>query len=157
MTALNQIFAALAILANGVIYGTDAFSATVLHPALAALDDATLTQAAGRVHEYGDRRLPVPGVIGIAACGLSAVFATLAGNPLAAGLSGAALAALLLWLVLYARVAAPINRQLTAAARAHVTPQGARAMQRRWDSIIVPRVALQGVALALLIATLAAV
>jgi hypothetical protein len=155
MIDLSVIFAALAILANGVIYGTDAFSAIVLHPAMAAVDDATLTQAAGRVHEYGDKRLPVPGVIGIACSALSTAFAALADDPVRAALGGAALAVLLVWLLLYTRVAAPINRQLTAAARVHVTPPTARALQQRWDSIIVIRAGLQGIALALLVAMLA--
>jgi hypothetical protein len=42
---------------------------------------------------------------------------------------GVALAAMLAWLVLYLRVAAPINRTLTAAAVAHVTPGNARSLQ----------------------------
>lgn len=155
MTTLSIAFAALSLLATGVIYGTDVFCAVVLRPAMAALDDATLTQAAGRVHEYGDQRLPVPGVIGILAAGLAAVFAALADDPARSALSGAAVIVLLLWLALYLRVAAPINHQLTAAARTHVTPPGARALQRRWDGIINVRAALQAIALTLLLAVLA--
>jgi hypothetical protein len=122
---------------------------------MAALDDATLTQAAGRVHEYGDRRLPVPGVAGMLAAALSALFAALAGDPARSALSGAAVVVLLVWLALYVRVAAPINRQLTAAARTHVTPPSARALQRRWDGVINVRAALQGLALVLLLVVLA--
>jgi hypothetical protein len=151
MNTLSILFAGLSLVASAVIYGTDVFCALVLRPALAAVDDATLTQAAGRVHEYGDRRLPLPGVIGILGAALSALFAILAREPAAATLGGAALAALLVWLALYVRVAAPINRQLTAAARAHVTPPNARALQRRWDGVINARAALQGVALVLLL------
>src|SRR4249919_1118873 len=151
MITLSILCAALALLATGIIYGTDVFSAVVLRPAMAAVDDETLTQAAGRVHEYGDRRLPVPGAIGIVAAGLSAVFAALAGHPGGSALSAAAFALLLVWLALYVRVAAPINRQLTAAARAHLTPPSARALQRRWDGVINVRAVLQGVALVLLL------
>jgi len=154
MGTLSLVFAALSILGTGVIYGTDVFCAIVLRPAMAALDDATLTQAAGRVHEYGDRRLPVPGAIGILAAALSAAFAALAGDATRSALCGAAFLALLVWLALYVRVAAPINRQLTAAARAHVTPPSARALQDRWDGIINVRAALQGAALALLLVVL---
>jgi Domain of unknown function (DUF1772) len=157
MITLSILFAALSLLATGVIYGTDVFSALVLRPAMAALDDATLTQAAGRVHEYGDRRLPLPGATGILAAALSAVFAALAGDPEVAALGGVAVVALLVWLALYLRVAAPINRQLTAAARAHVTPPNARAQQRRWDGVINVRAALQGVALVLLLVVMATV
>jgi hypothetical protein len=157
MNTLSILFAGLSLVASAVIYGTDVFCALVLRPALAAVDDATLTQAAGRVHEYGDRRLPLPGVIGILGAALSALFAILAREPAAATLGGAALAALLVWLALYVRVAAPINRQLTAAARAHVTPPNARALQRRWDGVINARAALQGVALVLLLIVIATV
>ena len=157
MITLSILFAALSLLATGVIYGTDVFSALVLRPAMAALDDATLTQAAGRVHQDGDRRLPLPGATGILAAALSAVFAALAGDPGVAALGGVAVVALLVWLALYRRVAAPINRQLTAAARAHVTPPNARAQQRRWDGVINVRAALQGVALVLLLVVMATV
>ena len=50
MRTLIEILAALAILANAVIYGTDVFGATVLRPAIAAVDDRTLTQLLGHVH-----------------------------------------------------------------------------------------------------------
>ena len=48
MRTLIEILASLAILANGVIYGTDAFGAIVMRPAIAAVDDRTLTQLLGR-------------------------------------------------------------------------------------------------------------
>lgn len=154
MSTLSLVFAALSLLATGVIYGTDVFCAIVLRPAMAALDDATLTQATGRVHEYGDKRLPAPGAIGLLAAALSAVFAALAGHAARSALAGAAFLVLLVWLALYVRVAAPINRELTAAARAHVTPSGARALQHRWDGVINARAALQGAALTLLVLAL---
>jgi hypothetical protein len=127
MLAASQALAALAVLSVGVIYGTDIFSAVVLRPAMAALSDRELTQAAGRIHQYGDQRLPFPGI---------------------------ALIALLGWLGLYLRIAAPINRRMTKAARDQQTPADIRAMQARWDSIITTRAALQGSAMALLIANL---
>jgi len=55
-------------------------------------------------------------------------------------------AELVLWTVLYARVSAPVNRVLTAAADRHDTPTDARELQVRWDRIIVLRATLQGVA-----------
>jgi hypothetical protein len=54
----------------------------------------------------------------------------------------------------YLRIAAPINRRMTRAARDHQTLADIRAMQTRWDSIITTRAALQSGAMALLIATL---
>ena len=58
------------------------------------------------------------------------------------------------WLVLYLRISAPINRTLTAAADAHQTPSNARALQRDWDRIIVPRAVLQGLAVVALCVSL---
>jgi hypothetical protein len=59
-----QLAALIAIMSVGVIYGTDAFCALVQRPALARVDDATLTAVMGNVHRFGDQRLPVPGVLG---------------------------------------------------------------------------------------------
>jgi len=60
MLTASQALAGLAILPVGVIYGTDIFSAVVLRPALTALTDQELTQAAGRIHQYGDSACPYP-------------------------------------------------------------------------------------------------
>ncbi len=65
MTALGQVLILVSVLACGIIYGTDVFSAIVLRPALALVDDRTLVSTMGRVHDFGDRRLRVPGVAGI--------------------------------------------------------------------------------------------
>jgi hypothetical protein len=64
--------------------------------------------------------------------------------------AGAALILLLVWLTLYARVSAPINRQLTAAADTGQVLPNARALQAKWDRIIGARAMLQGLALAAL-------
>jgi hypothetical protein len=45
---------------------------------------------------------------------------------------------LALWVVLYLRISAPINRTLTAAADARQTPDKTRTLQHNWDRIIVP-------------------
>ena len=148
MNALTTIAAVTGVLAAGIIYGTDAFCALVQRPALAQLDDATMAAAMGRVHQYGDRRLPAPGIIGILAALTATVAAAAGGPPASAAAAGLALIAMLSWLGLYLRVAAPINRTLTAAAVAHVTPGNARALQSRWDSIITARALLMAAAVA---------
>ena len=56
MTALGQVLIVMSVLACGIIYGTDVFSAIVLRPALALVDDRTLVSAMGRVHDFGDRQ-----------------------------------------------------------------------------------------------------
>lgn len=113
-----QIAALIAVVSTGVVYGTDAFCALVQQPALARVDDATLTAVMGNVHRFGDRRLPVPGILGIIAAAAT-VFAALAGRPVASATAGAALALMVGWVLLYLRVSAPINRALTAAADKH--------------------------------------
>ncbi len=149
MTLLAQLAALaalVAIVSTGVVYGTDAFCALVQRPALARVDDATLTAVMGNVHRYGDRRLPAPGILGIIAAAAASVIAAVAGHPAESVFAGAAFLLLVGWVVLYLRISAPINRALTAAADVHETPANARALQRDWDRIIVPRAVLQGLA-----------
>src|ERR1700728_4593300 len=57
-----------------------------------------------------------------------------------------AVAAQVVWLGIYLRISAPVNRALTAAARAGQVPTDARSLQRRWDSVIAARAILQGAA-----------
>jgi len=65
VTLLGQVLIAASVLAVGVVYGTDIFSAIVLRPALAQVDDRTLVSTMGRVHDFGDRRLRLPGIAGL--------------------------------------------------------------------------------------------
>jgi hypothetical protein len=64
-----------AILGTGVVYGTDVFCAPVQRPALARVDDATLTAIMGNMHRNGDRRMPAPGILGVIAAAASAIAA----------------------------------------------------------------------------------
>ncbi len=156
MFTASLILAAVAAGATAVIYGTDAFCALVWCPSLAGLDDTALTRSAGAVHRYGDARLPPIGATSIAAATASAVTAALAGHPAGMALAGAAVVALLAWLAIYLRISAPVNRVLIRATVDAEPAVDARALQRRWNSVIGVRVTLQGVALALLLATLVA-
>ncbi|MFJ9371316.1 DUF1772 domain-containing protein [Nocardia sp. NPDC101769] len=154
MIHLAHLAAIIAVLSTAVIYGTDVFCALVQRPALARVDDDALTAVMGNVHRFGDQRLPVPGILGIIGAAAASVLAALAGRPIASATAGAALALLAVWLLLYLRISAPINRALTAAADNHQTPANARALQRGWDRIIVPRAILQGLATAALCVSL---
>ena len=145
---ITRAAALIAVLGTAVVYGADVFCAIVLRPALAFVDDSALVAVMGSVHRYGDRRMPVPGVLGVVATAISAVLATIAEHWVQAIGAGAALVALLIWLVLYTRVSAPINRQLTAAADAGQRLPNGRALQAKWDSIIDARAGLQGLAVA---------
>jgi len=104
MDILSQILAAAALLAGAVIYGTDVFCAIVQRPALAQVSDGALTSVMGRVHEYGDRRLPLPGVIGLVAAALAAITAGIAGHAVAAVAAAVAVAAQVVWLAIYLRI-----------------------------------------------------
>jgi len=144
MSSLATAAALIAIATAAVIYGTDIFSALVLRPAVVGAADASVADLIGRIHEYGDRRLPVPGAVSI----IAAALATAVSGSTTTHIAGAtALAALLAWLAIYLRVSAPINRQLRAAAATHTVPPHTRSLQQRWDSVIWARAALQAVAL----------
>ena len=145
MTLLAQLAALLAIVSTGIVYGTDAFCALVQRPALARVDDSALTAVMGNVHRYGDRRMPVPAIIGIIAAAAAAL-AAVAGQTAQSVAAGAAFVLWVGWMVLYLRISAPINRTFTAAADNHETPANARALQHDWDRIIVLRAVLQGLA-----------
>src|SRR6476659_7090640 len=111
---------------------------------------AALIAVMGSVHRYGDRRMPVPGVLGVLATATGAVLAAVAAHWAQAIAAGAALILLLVWIVLYTRVSAPINRQLTAAADASQPLPNGRALQAKWDRVIGARALLQGLAVAIL-------
>lgn len=146
---IADVLIVIAILATAVIYGTDTVGALVMRPAYAEVDDRTMVQLAGRGHRYGDTRLAPIGITSVVASVLAAVALFVVGRPLAGVLVAVGVVLLLVWLALFARISAPINRVLTAAALADEVPAGARALQERWDSIIVLRAVLQGLAVAL--------
>jgi hypothetical protein len=152
---ITRIAALVAVLGTAVVYGTDVFCAIVLRPALAFVDDGALVAVMGRVHRYGDRRMPTPGVLGILGAATAAVLAAVTAHWAQALAAGVALVLLLVWLVLYARVSAPINRQLTSAAEASRSLPNGRALQAQWDRIIDARAILQGLAVAALCVALA--
>jgi len=147
VTALGQVLIVMSVLACGIIYGTDVFSAIVLRPALALVDDRTLVSAMGRVHDFGDRRLRMPGVAGIGTAIAGTAVVAWAGH-LGATIAGTiAVLALASWLIIYARISAPINSRLTAASQREEIPSDARLLQQRWDRVITPRSGLQMVAI----------
>jgi Domain of unknown function (DUF1772) len=143
-------FALIAVLGTAVVYGTDVFCAMVQRPALARIDDAALLSVMGNIHRYGDRRMPVPGVLGMVAAAISAVVAAASGRWIQASAAAAAVGLLLVWLVLYLTVSKPINQQLTAATDHRGLSSDARALQRNWDKVITTRAILQGLAVAAL-------
>ena len=77
MRLAADLAALIAVMSNGVVDGTDVFCALVQRPALASVDDATLTSVMGNVHRFGDRRLPVPGILGMITSAAAVVLAAL--------------------------------------------------------------------------------
>lgn len=154
MIDVTRMAAVIAVLGTAVVYGTDVFCALVQRPAVAAIDDRALVAVMGNVHRYGDRRMPLAGAVGIVAAAASAVLAAGAGRWAGAISAATAVGLLLIWLALYARISAPINRQLSAAAKAGDTPSNARLLQERWDRIINARAIIQGLAVTALCLTL---
>ena len=146
MIELARVAALIGVMGTAVVFGTDVFCAMVQRPALALVDDRALVAVMGYVHRYGDRRMPFPGVVGMAAAAASAAVAAAAGRWTMAITAATALALLLVWIALYIRVSAPINRQLTATAQASDVPANARVLQDNWDRVINARAVLQGLA-----------
>jgi hypothetical protein len=151
---IAKLFAVIAVLGTAVVYGTDVFCAMVQRPALARVNDRALLAVMGNVHRYGDRRMPVPGVLGMVAAAICAAVAAASGGWAQAGAAGVALGLLVVWLVTYLRVSAPINRRLTAAADQSEPLIDARSLQESWDAVITARAVLQGAALTALCVTL---
>jgi len=145
----QMISLALALLGAAAVYGTDVFFCVVGRTALSHVSDAALVETMGRLHEVADRRMPIFGVIGIVGALASIAFSRVSW-PWALS----AVAAQVLWIVVYRRVAAPVNAELTRQARAGSVPTDARALQARWDSVIVARVLLMGFAVVALAAAL---
>ena len=146
---IAEISLALAVLGAAVVFGTDVFFCVVGRAALRRVSDAALVDTMGHLHEVADRRMPIFGVVGVAGALASIAFSR-ASLPWALS----AVAAQILWIVVYRMVAAPVNAELTRHARAGSVPADARALQARWDGVIVVRVLLMGIAVVALAAAL---
>jgi hypothetical protein len=156
MQTLIEVLAGLAILANAVVYGTDVFGALVLRPAVAAVDDRTLTQLLGHVHRVADRRIARIAIGGLLTAAATAVLAAAGGHWASAAAALIATVALAGFAAVYTRISQPVNAALTAAALADRVPDDARELQARWDSVIDLRVGLQTLALVALCVALVA-
>lgn len=131
-----------AILATGIVYGTDAFFTIVGASALARTSAASLTDVMGRLHEVADRRMVFVGATGLllsSACMVSAP--TTRGRMVAAVAVGSQIA----YVVLYSRCSKPINIRLTAGARSGEIAPETHALQRRWDRVVRVRFGLMAV------------
>ncbi|WP_242889837.1 DUF1772 domain-containing protein [Actinomadura litoris] len=151
MIVVHDVLTAIALLAAGVIYGTDMFCALVQRSALRHVDDEVLTKVMGYVHFYGDKRLAVPGAISVIATVLTTAAAAAIGDPAIIAADAAAILMLAGWFGVFLRISAPVNKRQTSAAEEGRTPDDARSLQERWDSVINLRAGLQGLAVAALL------
>ncbi|WP_280420701.1 DUF1772 domain-containing protein [Nocardia carnea] len=156
MATFIQLLAALAVVTNAVVYGADAVAALVTRSVNARLDDITMTLSAGWGHYFADSRMPPVGITGLLSALAAAALAGLGGYPVSAAAAAVAVVTLVVWLVLYARIAKPVNTAQKAAALSGEIPDNARALQQRWESIIFLRVGLQATALVALTVAIAA-
>ena len=146
---IGQISLVLALLGAAAVFGTDVFFCVVGRTALGRVSDAALVETMGRLHEVADRRMPIFGVIGMVGA-----LASMAFSRALSFWALSAVAAQVLFVIVYRTVAAPVNAQLTHHARAGSVPADSRALQARWDSVIVARVFIMGFAVVALAAAL---
>ena len=137
MFGVSEVLVLLGLLSAGVVYGTDAFFAVVGHPALAQVKDSSLVDVMGYIHSYADTRMPIFGVVGLGSA--AALVFTASFGSAASGWASLAVVGLGVQLGAYLTVAKPVNTALTAAAKQKVMLADARALQRRWDSVIILR------------------
>jgi hypothetical protein len=148
---ISQTLQILAILATGIVYGTDMFHAIAGKKATALSKDSSIADLVGHTHFVADKRMPVVGITGVICTATFAVINYM--NVTAVYFSGAALVMLLTHLVLYLTIARPINTKMAEAAVKDIIPENIRALQQRWDSVINYRAGLLTLAmLALLLA-----
>lgn len=147
---LALVLLVVAALSNAAVFGTDFFCAVVQRSAMSRVDDRTLGNTMGYVHFYGDRRMPVPGAMAMITSVLAGAAAGLAGSFTAVGVIASAVVVAAVWLVIYARISAPINKVMVQAVLDGRVPDDIRELQRRWDRVINLRVLLQGYPLAAL-------
>jgi len=93
------------------------------------VSDAALVETMGRLHEVADRGMPIFGVVGMVGA-LVSIASTRPSLPWAL----TAVAAQVLRIVVYRRVAAPVNAELMRHARAGSVPSDARASEKACES-----------------------
>jgi hypothetical protein len=71
----------------------------------------------GRVHDFGDRRLRLPGIAGLVTAVAGTAVIAWAGHWGATIAGAVAVVALASWLVIYVRISAPVNARLKGAAQ----------------------------------------
>jgi hypothetical protein len=143
MNHLIRTASLVGIMSTAVIFGTDMFFLTVGRPALRSASQSTATEVMGFIHLFGDRRMPVFGILAILSNLLLVLFST-SGHRTFYLLS---LSMLILFVVIYDRFSKPINRLQTQAAKTGGALENARGLQASWDRSLIMRVPLLSVSM----------
>ena len=128
----------LGLMSTALIFGTDTYFLTVGRPALRLASPAAATEVMGFLHLFGDRRMPIGGILGI----LSNLLLVLFSRNGHRAFYLLALSMLVLFVVIYDRFSKPINRLQTEAAKTGGTLANARGLQASWDRSLMIRVPL---------------
>jgi hypothetical protein len=149
ISIITQLLLVIAILATGIVYGTDVFFALAGKKAAEQSKDSSIADVFGHTHLVADKRMPPVGISGIVSI---VAFIALKGFSHTSGiLAACALICLLAHLTLYLTIAKPINAKMSAAAIKNITLPDIRQLQQKWDSIIYIRTALLTLAMLALI------
>jgi hypothetical protein len=131
------------LVCTAVIFGTDMFFLTVGRPALRLASQSAATEVMGFVHLFGDRRMPIWGILAIVSNLLLVLFGT-RGHRTFYLLS---LSMLILFVVIYNRFSKPINQLQTEAAKNGGRLDNARLLQASWDRSLMMRVPLLSISI----------
>jgi hypothetical protein len=129
------------LISTAVIFGTDTYFLTVGRPALRLASPSTATEVMGFLHLFGDRRMPIWGVLAI----LSNLLLALLGTVEQRVFYLLSFSMLILFVVIYNRFSKPINRLQTEAAKTGGRLDNARALQASWDRSLMVRVPVLGI------------
>jgi hypothetical protein len=119
------------------------FFLTVGRPALRSASESAATEIMGFIHLFGDRRMPIWGILAMLSNLLLTVFSG-SGHRAFYLLS---LSVLILFVVIYSRSSKPINRLQTKAAKTGGRLDNARELQASWDRSLTMRVPLLAVSM----------
>ena len=137
MHAINYFAGIVTILSIAIAFGTDFFFAFIGKKALLESDEASMVNVVGNLHEIADKRMPLVGGTAILGTLYLLVFKGVGTADLTIFLM--AFAALLVHLMLYLLVAKPVNEKMKEAVKYGRILMNARALQKKWDSVIVFR------------------
>jgi hypothetical protein len=131
------------LVSTAVIFGTDMFFLTVGRPALRLASQSAATEVMGFVHLFGDRRMPIWGILAILSNLLLVLFST-SGHRTFYLLS---LSMLIFFAVICNRFSKPINQLQAEAAKNGGRLDNARVLQASWDRSLMIRVPLLSVSM----------